>query len=192
MFALASDLLRYVRVDVQGPHLLIPDRSVQSRSAPLRLAGPAVALGSGLDLHRWRAAVGPLASTAGIDVTAGHLPVGGGTGERLDPDDIGVRGSAGEPHAGGARARPSAAGYESGSLSVTSSAGRCEAELTGACPLRNKFFGDGTRTRPGWASNRKCPRGRHLPRRATGTQQRFVVEGVTAWTLIGPPWRRLL
>jgi len=99
MFALASDLLRYVRVDVQGPHLLIPDRSVQSRSAPRRLAGPAMALGSGLDLHRWRAAVGPLASTAGIDVTAGHLPVGGGTGERLDPDDIGV------PRVGGRTSR---------------------------------------------------------------------------------------
>ena len=36
MFALASDLLHDVRVEIQGPHLVIPDRCVQSRSARCR------------------------------------------------------------------------------------------------------------------------------------------------------------
>lgn len=50
-----------------------------------------MALGSGLDLHGVPDAVGPLASTAGIDVTACHLPRVARA--RLDPDDI--RGPAG-------------------------------------------------------------------------------------------------
>ena len=87
MFALASDLLRYVQVDVQGPHLVIPDRCVLN-SQPLRLARCGTWQRAG---PSWRPdAIWPLASTAGFDVTAGRLPVGCGTGKRLDPDDIGV------------------------------------------------------------------------------------------------------
>ena len=60
MFALAGDLLRYVPVDVQGPHLVIPDRCMQS--GPARRGWLAAAIGSGLDLHGGPDAIGPLAS----------------------------------------------------------------------------------------------------------------------------------
>src|SRR5215472_15789851 len=87
MFALASDLVRYVQVNVQGPHLVIPDRCMLN-SQPLRLARCGTWQRAG---PSWRAGrLRPARLKAGFDVTASHLLVGCGTGERLDPDDIRV------------------------------------------------------------------------------------------------------
>jgi len=118
MFALAGDLLHDVWVDVQGAHLLIPDRCVQSRSARCRRV--AVAREQRAALHGGPDAASPLASKAAIDVTAGHLPVG--IAHRRAPSPGRHRGPAGrreEPHARGVRAEPSAAG--SGCASLLSS-----------------------------------------------------------------------
>jgi len=45
---------------------------------------------------------------------------------------------------------------------------------------------------PGLGVTRKCPRGWHLPRPATGTQAPSWLTGVAVWTLTGPPRRTLL
>src|SRR5215831_18707656 len=89
---------------------------------------------AGLALHGGPDAASPPTSKTAIDVTAGHCQLGLRTGEGLHPDDIEVpRGRREEPHAGGIRAEPSAAGSGCTSLSAISSAGRCGAEPAGAC-----------------------------------------------------------
>jgi hypothetical protein len=153
MFALASDLLHDVRMDIQGPHLVTPDRCVPSRSArcPLGRGGTWPA---GLALHGGPDAASPLASKAAIDVTAGHLPVGIAHG--LAPSPGRHRGPAGrreEPHARGVRAEPSAAGSGCASLSVISPAGSLGGRADGSLlVIGTGSSGDGTSTRPGWAS----------------------------------------
>src|SRR5262245_27716819 len=185
MFALASDLLHDVRMDIQGPHLVIPGRCVPSRSArcPLGRGGTWPA---GLALHGGPDAASPLASKAAIDVMAGHLPVGIAPG--LAPSPGRHRGPAGrreEPHARGVRAEPSAAGSGCASLSVISSAGRCGAEPTGACsPLGPVLLGRYEHA-PGMGVTRKCPHGWNLPRPAKVPQKRLHVDGAAVWALTG-------
>src|SRR5262249_9205373 len=85
-----------------------------------------------------------------IDVTIGHLPAGIAHGRAPSPGR--PRGPAGrreEPHARGVRAEPSAAGSGCDSLSAISSAGRCGPSRREPARLWDRFFGDGTSTRPG-------------------------------------------
>jgi hypothetical protein len=190
MFALASDLLRYVRVNVQRSSPGNSDRCVQSSSAAA--AGALWQWAAGWTFMAGRTPSARSPQRPGLTSRPVTCRWGCGTDERLDPDDIGSRGSGEEPHARRARAGPSAAGYGSASLSVISSAGRCGAELTGSLPV----LGTGS---PGTV--RACARDRRHPNVPTWVassaaghrylQSAFVVDGLPVWRLTGPPRRRL-
>jgi len=171
MFALAGDLLHDVWVDVQGAHLLIPDRCVQSRSARCRRV--AVAREQRAALHGGPDAASPLASKAAIDVTAGHMPVG--IAHRRAPSPGRHRGPAGrreEPHARGVRAEPSAAG--SGCASLLSSP---RAVVAGPSRRKPARLGTGSSGRyehaPRIGVTQKCPRGWKSSAAGQGTQKRL-------------------
>ena len=177
MFALASDLLHDVRVDVQGPHLVIPDRCVQSRSA--RAAGSRWHVSAGLALHGGPDAASPLTSKAAIDVTIGHVPAGIAHGRAPSPGRH--RGPAGrreEPHARGVRAEPSAAGSGCDSLSVISSAGRCGPSRREPARLLGPVLRGRYEHAPGTGVTRKCPRGWNLPRPANVPKSASMVDGL--------------
>jgi hypothetical protein len=171
MFTLTSDLLHDVRVDVQGPHLVIPDKCVQSRSA--RRGWVAVARGQ----RGWPFMAGrtrPARLPQRPRLTSRPVTCQLGLPHGRAPSPGRHRGPAGrreEPHARGARAEPSAAGYGSASLSVISSAGRCGAEPTGACSSLGPVLRGRYEHAPGIGVTRKCPHGWNLPRPTTGTHK---------------------
>src|SRR5262245_19243343 len=160
--------------------------------SPLRL-GRCGTWAAGLVLHGGPDAASPLASKAAIDVTAGHLPVGIAPGRAPSPGrHRGPVGRGEEPHARGVRAEPSAAGYGSASLSVISSAGRCGAEPTESLLVLGPVLRGRYDHAPGRGVTRKCPRGWNLRGRAQVPKSASVADAAAAWTLTGPPRRRLL
>jgi hypothetical protein len=119
MFTLASDLLHDVRVDVQGPHLVIPDRCVQSRSA--RCGWVAVAREQrGRPFMADRTRPARLPQRPRLTSRSATCQLGLRRSGRLHPDDIGVPRVGGKNLSPGALApEPSATG--SGCASLLSS-----------------------------------------------------------------------
>jgi hypothetical protein len=106
---------------------------------------------AGLALHGGPDAAGPLAATAAIDVTAGHLPAG--IAARASAF---TRGDTGVPRAGGKNLTPGTSARNPRPLDPDplhlchllgrSLRGRADGE---PARLWDRFFGDGTSTRPG-------------------------------------------
>jgi hypothetical protein len=148
MFALASDLLHDVRVDVQSPHLVIPDRCVRSRSARCRRA--AVARGQrGWPFMAGRTPPARSPQRPRLASRPATCQLGLRTGERLHPDDIGV------PRVGGKNLTPGALArnprpLDPDPLHRLSSPRPVVAGPSRREPARlwDRFFGDGTSTRP--------------------------------------------
>jgi hypothetical protein len=190
MFALARDLLRYVQVNVQGPHLVVPDRCVLN-SQPLRLARCGTWHPAG---PSWRARRHRTARLkGGLDVTVGHLLVGCARASALTRTTSGSRGSGGRTSrqrgSRGTLGRWIRIRFTVCHLLSRSLQGRADGE---PARLGDWFFGDGTSTRPGSASPESAHVGGIFRGRPQVPQTAFVVDGVAVWRLTGSPRRTLL
>jgi hypothetical protein len=146
--------------------------------SPLRL-GRCGTWAAGLALHGGRDAVGPLASKAAIDVTAGHLPVGIAVGRALHPYDIGV------PWVGGKNLTPGAFARSPRPLDTDPLHCLSSPRPVVAAPSRRRAcssLGPVLRGRyenaPGIGVTRRCPRGWNLPRPAKVPKSASMVNGL--------------